>query len=45
MHPAVNRSRLPAKNGERIMLGGILQIMVGRGCNESCFGCTQGMDQ
>jgi hypothetical protein len=42
MHPAVNSLTAPSQHRQGIMLGGILQIMVGRGCDRACFGCTQG---
>ena len=42
LNPAVNSLTAPGQRRPGIMLGGILQIMVGRGCDKSCFGCTQG---
>lgn len=42
MNPAVNSLTPPSKRRPSIMRGGILQIMVTRACDKSCFGCTQG---
>ena len=41
MHPAVNKLTSPGQRRPAFR-GGIIQIMVTRSCDKSCFGCTSG---
>lgn len=42
MHPAVNKLTSPGQRRPGIFRGGIIQIMITRSCDKSCYGCTSG---